>query len=183
MSPHKWAVATLPLAFRDNGLPTCTTSGGDVGCTAPNITKFTDDWNSLSAGAQAGIIIGAGAGGALILGAIAFLVFRCCRRKGQGETAAFFIVLNPKIHDTEPFLSLVMMDRLACCKSQCTLNRQKLANPGDIEVSRRNSGSGNSSASSSDEITLCSKASSVECNPCDHSFLGTCVFSTAIIWR
>lgn len=100
----------MPLAFRDNGFPTCTTSGGDVGCTAPNITEFTDDWNSLSPGAQAGIIIGAGAGGALLLGAIAFLVFRCCRKRAQGETAAFYPMLNPNTHDTEPFLSVVMMD-------------------------------------------------------------------------
>lgn len=115
MSPYNWAVATLPLALRDNGLPTCTASGGDIGCTPPNITEFTDGFNSLSPAAQAGIIFGGGAGGALLLGVITFLICRRCLRKSQGEMTLFRSPLRSNLYNTEPFPRIVTIQITADC--------------------------------------------------------------------
>lgn len=82
MSPHNWTVTSMPLVLRDDGLNSICPDGG---CMTPNITVLTDGWNSLSEGAHAGIIIGAGAGAVLLLAAIAFLIFRCCRRRSDGK--------------------------------------------------------------------------------------------------
>lgn len=116
MSPYNWAVAMLPLALRDNGLPTCTTSGGDIGCTPPNITEFTDGFNSLSPAAQAGIIFGGGAGGALVLGAITFLICRRCLRKRQGEMSPFCCPSKSDLYHTDQFLRFVTTEIIADCQ-------------------------------------------------------------------
>lgn len=108
MSPYNWVLLVsedLPVFSRDAN-DTCIDAVGTRACI--NQTAIKSDWDTLSDGAHAGIIVGASVGGTLILVMILFLIWRCLRRR-RGKIYMPFLYLQTLVSGmkrAEPVLIL-----------------------------------------------------------------------------